>query len=182
MRYEITRDGKWAVSEWGGQNAGLAELPNGNLQVFGQGCNSGLVFDDNLRMFLMFGGHTGIQMYDKGGTNGRYIKFDDAPCRNGVNVEWWHTSGFHWDGRFFSMSGPWKGPRNDHGNIIVGQFNDDYTGVKQYIRVTEVPQSEIHSYAWIQSPIRVGLNAFGLNPTDKLTIKILAANYYYSAA
>jgi len=176
MRFEISRDGKWAVSEFGGNNCALASFPNGNLQVFGQGCNSGLVFDSSFRVFHMPGGHNGIQMYDKGGTNGRYIKFDDAPGRNGANVEWWYPSCFHWDGRFFTMSGPWKGPRNDHGNIIVGQFNENYTGVKQYIRVTEVPQSGIYSYAWIQSPGQVGRNAYGPTPTDKLTVKLLAAS------
>ena len=173
-KLEITRDGKWAVNSFGGNNCGLAEFPNGNVQVFGQGCNAGLVFDDNFRTFLMLGGHTGIQMYDKGGTNGRYIKFDDAPGRNGVNVEWWHTSGFHWDPRFLVFSGPWAGPRRNRGNIIVAQFNDDYRSMKQYIRVTDLPQSEIYPYAWIQSPNPLAHNAFGPNPTDKLAVKLLA--------
>jgi hypothetical protein len=175
-KLEISRDGKWAVSGFGGNNCGLAEFPNGNVQIFAQGCNEGLIFDNNFRTFVMFGGHTGIQVYDKGGTNGRYIKFDDAPGRNGVNVEWWGTSGFHWDPRFLIFCGPWQGPRRDRGNIIVAQFNDDYRSMNQYIRVTDIPQSEIYPYAWIQSPGQVGRNTFGPTPNDKLTVKLLAAS------
>jgi nucleotide-binding universal stress UspA family protein len=175
MRFEVSRDGKWAVSEFGGNNCALAEFPNGNLQVFGQGCNSGLVFDGSFRTFHTLGGHTGIQVQDKGGANGRYIKFDDAPGRNGANVEWWWPSGFHWDGRFFVMSGPWAGPRHDRGNIIVGQFNESLTGVKQWVRVTDIPQSETYCYAWLAPAGQALRNAFGPSPTDKLTVKLLAA-------
>ena len=162
-KLEISRDGKWAVDGFG-RNLALVEFPNGKFQPFGEGCNAGLVFDDNLRVFHMLGGHVGIQMYDKGGTNGRFIRFDDAPGRDGANVEWWHTSCFHWDPRFLSFCGPWQGPRRDRGNIIVAQFNEDYRSMKQYIRVTNVAQSEIYPYAWLSTRMAPAIAA---QPADQ---------------
>jgi len=164
-KFEVSRDGKYVVTNFNYPNVGIADLPNGNPQIFGQGCMPALAPDNSFRMFYMLGGHTGIQLCDKGGTNGRYITFTNVPGFIGQAKQWWYPNWVKYDVRFMTMTGPWAGPpARANGNVYLGQFNEDFRSMKQWIRVTDSPEGETHLDAWLAPPGNLFIDAT-VNPT-----------------
>jgi hypothetical protein len=165
-KWEFTRDGKVGASGLPWPNAGVATLPNGELLNFGVGCTPGVSGDGSLVMHMLAAGHRGIFVYDRDGTNKRYMSFEGAPGVAGVtDPQFWWASFVRYDKRFFTFSGPHPGMGTrgqSHGDIYFCKFNEKSDGVANWVRVTDSPEVETHGYGYIDA------DPYGPKPTDKL--------------
>jgi len=79
--FQVSADGTRTGSEFPHPNAGVATLPNGSWQHYGNGCEGCIAPDNSYRFFHMgeSAGHSGVMMYDGGGINKRMVPFIDYP-------------------------------------------------------------------------------------------------------
>jgi hypothetical protein len=98
------------------------------------------------------GWHRGLWFYDRPGAEARYIDLTKTLGMNGAEL--WYPGWVRYDVRFFTVTGPYQNieildPISD---VMLCQFNADFTGIARYIRVTGGPGTKTQAYAWLQSP------------------------------
>lgn len=146
IRFRVSADGTRAGGEFPWSSAGVITLPNGTFTKYSSGCNSMLAPDNSYRFFHMKGTHREIFMYDSGGLNQRKIMLNTAPGIDDASV-WipkWSS-----DARFLTISGPESVPDSKN-DIYLGAFNEDFTDIVAWTRVTDTPDTiEIYAYAWL---------------------------------
>lgn len=156
-KLELTRDGKLAGGgfPWP-HGSGIATFPNGSFTKIGQGCGYGMAPDGSLKFFHMgnhaTGWHRGLWFYDRPGAEGRYIDLTTPLGLKGTEL--WYPGWVRYDVRFFTVTGPYQNVEvNDPvSDVMLCQFNADFTGVARAIRVTGGPGTKTQAYAWLQSP------------------------------
>jgi|GEM_PF-1290510 len=151
IRFRVSADGTRAGSEFGWPNAGVADLTNGTWKRYGTGCNSMIAPDNSYRFFHMGAplGHNGVLMYDAGGTNKRSIWFKDMPGSKPGADSWipkWSS-----DVRFLTITSPSAG---NLAEVFLGQFDDRFTRIVKWVRITNRPGQDAYAYAWIQAGLR----------------------------
>ena len=192
-KWEFSRDGKFACTRWNGWSVGIVAMPNGEENghmVSNGGCTPGMAADLSVVMHMQAVGHCGIFIYNRDGTNERFINFTTGPAaQEGVVFpQFWWTSFAHHDARFFSFSGPHPGMNTlgqSKGDIYFCQFNEKKDGVVKWVNVSDYPEIETHSYAWIDStPTPNPLAGFAFDavvsptviPGEKFDITLSASN------
>jgi hypothetical protein len=155
--WTLTRDGRYGVAGLPWPTVGLAELPNGSWRKIGGGCGQSLAADLS-HIFHFRPDHQGVLMYDKDGANPRYIDFSHAPGIDGNRVH--YPVWAHYDPRFFTVTGP-QALDAQHtappAFVLFGQFNDSFTDVAKWVKVTNSTQGgDTGSYAWIQPDLGEG--------------------------
>ncbi len=151
VRFRVSADGTRAGSEFGWPQAGVADLTKGTWKRYGTGCNSMIAPDNSYRFFHMGAplGHNGVLMYDAGGTNKRSIWFKDMPGSKPGDDSWipkWSS-----DVRFLTITSPSAGNLSE---VFLGQFDDRFTRIVKWVRITDHPGQDGYAYAWIQSGLR----------------------------
>jgi len=147
---KVSADGTRGGSEFSWPRAGVANLDNGTWKQYGTGCNTGFAPDNSYRLFHMGRGdpvgHYGVLMYDAGGVNRRRIWFNVEPdqLRQTSGIPRWST-----DVRFLTVSWPESGPRQKDQDIYLGEFDEDFTSVRRWLRITDQPGVECFAHAWI---------------------------------
>ncbi|MCX6874753.1 MAG: hypothetical protein NTW21_13235 [Verrucomicrobia bacterium] len=133
---------------------GVAIMPNGPWRQYGNGCSPCIAPDNSYRFFHMGTevGHGGVRVYDDGGKNPRAVGFRGGKggmpgheeTRNCTSWEArWST-----DMRFFVVivESPTNAPACD---IYLGQFDEGFTKVVKWVRVTDAPAWDTKPYCWI---------------------------------
>jgi hypothetical protein len=167
-RMDILRDGTMAGGGFPWPNAGIVDFRTQTFKRIGEGCDYGFAPDGSQHFWHMEGPHRGVWIYDQGGVNKRYIDMTGAP---GMNIPGdtlvWYASWAKYDTRFFTISGPhmW-GNIPSVGDILFGQFDEALTKVVKWVKVSDNPDCETQSYAWIDPD--------GMALTDGLEAKKLA--------
>jgi len=143
--WQVSADGTRMGSEFPHPNAGVAVLPNGAWKRYGGGCEGCIAPDNSYRFFHMgeSAGHSGVMMYDGGGTNKRMVPFNNFPGR-GRQDSWnprWST-----DVRFLTVSSPNAGGSQE---VYLGEFDAEFTRVKRWIQISNRPEQDLCSHAWI---------------------------------
>ncbi|NQT20996.1 MAG: PKD domain-containing protein, partial [Planctomycetes bacterium] len=144
-RFRVSADGTRAGGEFSWPNAGVAILPNVSWKQYGNGCNSAIAPDNSYRLFHMgeAASHGGVMMYDTGGVNKRTLLFDNVPGkeRQASWVPRWTN-----DVRFLTLSCPIGGPSQE---LYLGEFDENFTTVKRWIRITNQTGQDVYGNAWI---------------------------------
>ena len=143
--WAFTRDGKLAATGVPWPTVGVVQLPNGPIQATSGGCNDGLA-PDGLHFFHFRSDHKGVYVHDKGGANERFISFGDGPGIEGNLVHYARWSSY--DPRFFTVTGP-QSPDRKPSNVLFGQFNETFTAVVKWAKVTQSPTGDVGSHAWV---------------------------------
>ena len=143
----VSADGTRAGSGFPWPLAGVAILPNVSWRQYGNGCN-GCIAPDNSYKFMHMGeevSHGGVIFYDDGGTNRRAVWMRNFPGVSNPNTDSWVP---RWtsDVRFLTVNAPIGG---ENTNIYLGQFDDDFTQVKRWIRVSYLTGHNAKAYGWI---------------------------------
>jgi len=144
----VSADGTRAGGEFPWPLAGVAIMPKVTWKQYGNGCNASLAPDNSYRMMHMGeqAAHSGVMMYDDGGLNKRVIRFSGTglPGRGPREECWvprWTT-----DARFFTTNSPIGGPKSE---IYLGQFDDKFTKVVKWVRVTYEARQDAKAACWI---------------------------------
>lgn len=146
----VSADGTRGGGEFSWPRAGVAMLAHGTWKQYGTGCNTGFAPDNSYRLFHMGRGdpvgHFGVLMYDAGGVNRRRIWFNVEPDkpRQTSGIPRWST-----DVRFLTVSWPESGPDRKDQNIYIGEFDEDFTFVRKWLRITSSVGTDSFAHAWI---------------------------------
>lgn len=139
---------------------GVAVLPDGSWRQYGGGCSPCIAPDNSYRFFHMGTevGHGGVRIYDDGGKNPRGVWFRGGKGGlPGIEIEGggyppnsvearWST-----DARFFTVfvePPPFPAKTCD---IYLGRFDEGFTKVVAWVRVTDAPGRNGRPYCWIDS-------------------------------
>lgn len=108
----------------------------------GGGCHPGISPDNSYRNFQLIGTHQQMKMWDADGTHERLITINDMPGMNNERVVGprWST-----DPRFFTL----KGPEEGKPNIWMGRFDEKFTKVEAWVKVSS-DDSSVRSHAWVE--------------------------------
>lgn len=151
--FNVSPDGRLAGGLFPWPDAGVAELPNGRVTKFGEGCWTGFTFARGPLFWYFDGAHRNVTLVDVE-TRGRWIvNLNGAEGFEGAEV-----SGPRWSNhpRFLTVTGPYNqgGPNQvrtggPQVEVYVGRFAEDFSRVDAWLRVTNNAQGDAHSDVWI---------------------------------
>ncbi len=152
-RAQVGPGAKTLVGEFPWPNCGLAILPNGTFSLYGQGCNPNYAPDDSGRFFYLLGNHRQLRMLAPGGPHAGtavliHVNTMAGNLKDPRRAVWrpkWSN-----DVRFFTINSCDLAPGSD---IYLGEFNEDFSGIKQWVRITESEEYDADGVAWIE-PVR----------------------------
>jgi hypothetical protein len=133
---------------------GVAQLPNQSWTRLGYGCWAALAPDNSYLYWLLDDSHRNLYMTDRSGGNGRTININNAP-----GIDGWEVYHPRWSNhpRIMVMTGPYKvgsgtnriaggGPEVE---IYIGRFNDNFTAIESWRRVTNNNLGDFYPDVWI---------------------------------
>lgn len=121
---------------------GKVDQEKSRFKTLGHGCFSGISPDNFYRVFHLVGNHMAIAMYDPDGSKPRQIKVGDVPGEKGASwLTRWSTHP-----RFLTL----MGPDSHKAGIWVGRFDEAYTKVEGWVRVSLPGPKCMKSHAWIE--------------------------------
>lgn len=110
--------------------------------TFGGGCFPGFAPDNSYRMFRLEGDHQSITMCDADNANQRKIVTTDEQFGNGMTwLTRWSTHP-----RYLTC----MAPDSDHAMVWIGRFDEGYTKIEKWVRVSETNAPKCwNSHAWV---------------------------------
>jgi hypothetical protein len=178
--FQLSPDGKLAGGLFPWPAAGVADMSTGTWRQIGEGCWTALN-DVGVPLFWYFdGAHRNVLMVDLNRDRRWSVAINRAPGFE--NPEVYHP---RWarHPRFMTMSGPYdRGGANQvrtggtQAEIWIGRFNDDFTSVEQWARVTENGGGDSYPDVWIdreQSP-HPQLASGRVGPSSATQVKVSA--------
>jgi hypothetical protein len=154
--FNVSPDGRLAGGLWPWPDAGVAELPNGQVTKFGEGCWTGLTFARGPMFWYFDGAHRNVTMVDVDARTRWVVNLNGVDGFAGAEV-----SGPRWTNhpRFLTMTGPYNqgGPNQVRSGgpqveVYVGRLSDDLSRVEAWARVTNNDRGDAHSDVWIDLP------------------------------
>lgn len=153
--FDLSRDGRHASSQFPWPHAYSVELPDGNASRYGSGCWTSMAPDNSLYTWVFDGDHRSVHLRGPGDVK-RRIDIHDAPGVNG-----WEVYHPRWTNhpRFIVMTGPYTGGSmggNNIGNggpdveVYVGRFDEGYTRIEAWARITDDKNGDFIPDAWIE--------------------------------
>ncbi len=150
----ISADGTRMSGMFPWPKCGVANLVDKSWKLYQQGCWSNLAPDNSYRSFVFNGDHRYVHMFDKDGENKREVRMDSMPgVDNGTDV---YAPRWTNDARFFVVSGPlhnpglnWDSPMSNRAEIYVGKFDEAFTKVTDWVRITDNCVYDSFADAWI---------------------------------
>lgn len=139
--FQVSADGKRAACLTPWPDASLMNLENGTIEPAGRGCWVAMSPDNSYNMWVFDGPHKNLIVRMPGERFPRKVYISGAPGID--NFEVYHP---RWSNhpRILAMTGPYKvmGIGNAIGGggntgVYVGRFNDDFTSVEAWARITE---------------------------------------------
>jgi hypothetical protein len=152
IRFRVSADGTHGGGEFPWPNAGEVLLPNISFQQYGSGCNAQIAPDNSYRFFVLEGGHHAIFLCDSGKTDCREIPVSSILGSQSTNTIWapkWSN-----DPRFLTCK------VDELQDIYLGKFNDSFTAVQEWMRITDnnIDIFDNYAYAWIGSTSRMSFS------------------------
>ena len=160
--FQLSADGRYASGLFPWPKAGVAELPNGKLQTFGDGCWTALSTVRGPVVWYFDGAHRNLTLVDVRSDKRWVVNINKVPGFG--NDEVYHP---RWANhpRFLAMSGPYNlGGANQvrsggtQAEIYLGRFAADYSKVDSWMRVTNNAGGDAYPDVWIdrrKSPHKV---------------------------
>jgi len=151
--FNVSPDGRLAGGLWPWPDAGVAELPNGQVTKFGEGCWTGITFARGPLFWYFDGAHKNVTLVDVEARTRWMVNLNGVEGFEGAEV-----SGPRWSNhpRFMTMTGPYNlggdnqvragGPQVE---VYAGRFSEDFSRVEAWARVTENAHGDAHSDIWI---------------------------------
>ena len=151
--FQVSADGRLGGGLFPWPKAGVANLPNGELRLFGDGCWTALR-DAGVPLFWYFdGSHRNVTMVDAAANRRWTVALNQAPGFAGAEV--YHP---RWTNhpRFVALSGPYnQGGANQvrsggaQTEIYIGRFSRDYASIEAWARVTSNGGGDSYPDVWI---------------------------------
>ncbi len=152
--FQLAADGRHAGGQFPWPVCGVAELPDGAWQKFGDGCWPALSPDNELLLWIFDGAHRNLA-FVRTGTGERWVtNINHAPGIDGFEV--YHP---RWSNhpRFMTMTGPYKvgaasnriaggGPEVE---VYLGQFSADHKKIERWIQVTHNQSADFFPDLWL---------------------------------
>jgi hypothetical protein len=166
--FQVSPDGRYAGGLFPWPQAGVAELPNGNLQKLGDGCWTALASVRGPVMWYFDGAHRNLTLVDIRTERRWTVNINGVPGFG--NDEVYHP---RWTNhpRFMVMSGPYNlGGDNQvrsggtQTEIYLGRFSEDYSRIEAWHRVTTNDGADSYPDVWIarsDSPYRTAAGSIG---------------------
>ena len=152
--FQISADGKSAAGLFPWPIAGVAQLPNGELQKLGEGCWTAMVSAGSPVCWYFDGSHRNLTLFDVG-TNRRWmVNINKAPGFG--NAEVYHP---RWTNhpRFMALSGPYnQGGANQvrsggkQSEVWLGRFSEDLTSIEGWVRATHNDGGDSYPDVWVE--------------------------------
>ena len=165
-RSPISTDGSMMSAEIEWPACGVITVPNGAYRVIGQGCNPHLAPDGSGLFFNLIGDHRTLTMYDKAGALKAKFAINTMPGIKDPGRQVWRPRWSN-EARLFTVQSADNGPDAD---VFVGEFNETYTGIKSWIQVTDTPECDANTLAWVEAG---ATSVTGAKLTDNLTVTLL---------
>ncbi len=154
--FQLSADGTRAAGVYPWPDCGIAYLNEGTWTRLGNGCWPSLAPDDSYLFWIFDGNHREVRMYDTREDRRWTVRINTAPETDGYEV--YHP---RWSNhpRFMTMTGPYThrvghsfirggGPQVD---IYLGRFNETFTEVEEWVRVTDTGRASFLPDVWIES-------------------------------
>ena len=151
--FQVSADGRYAGGLFPWPDAGVAELPNGNLRKLGDGCWTAMATVRGPLMWYFDGSHRNLTLVDIRSDKRWVVNINRVPGFG--NDEVYHP---RWTNhpRFLAMSGPYNlGGANQvrsggaQTEVYVGRFASDYSRVDAWMRVTSNASGDSYPDVWI---------------------------------
>jgi hypothetical protein len=151
--FQLSVDGRYASALFPWPQAGVAELPNGNLTKLGEGCWTAMSTVRGPIMWYFDGSHRNLTLVDVRSEKRWTVGINKVPGFG--NDEVYHP---RWTNhpRFLAMSGPYNlGGANQvrsggtQSEIYLGRFAADYSKVEAWARVTSNAGGDAYPDVWI---------------------------------
>jgi len=158
--FHVSDDGRRAAGLFPWPQAGIADLVNGTLKPFGNGCWTSFAPDASGLAWVFDGAHRNLLFQDSKSDARWTVPIYLAPGVGGFEV--YHP---RWGNHrlFFSMSGPYKGGEGDNRifagghevEIYAGRFSADFKRVERWAKITTNGQPDFFPDLWIDpsSPV-----------------------------
>ncbi len=134
---------------------GVANLVDKTWKLYSQGCWPNLARDNSYRAFVFTGDHKRVNMYDQDATNQREIMVNSMPGVDGSTDV--YAPRMTNDPRLFVVSGPlhepgqdWNAPTSDRADIYVGRFDEAFTKVTNWVRITDNAVFDSYGDGWVE--------------------------------
>lgn len=166
--FQVSPDGRHAGGLFPWPEAGVAELPNGNLEKLGDGCWTALASVRGPVMWYFDGAHRNLTMVDIRTERRWMVNINGVPGFG--NDEVYHP---RWTNhpRFMVMSGPYNlGGDNQvrsggtQTEVYLGRFSEDYSRIEAWHRITNNEGADSYPDVWIDrsdSPHRTAVGPIG---------------------
>jgi hypothetical protein len=166
--FQVSPDGRHAGGLFPWPEAGVAELPNGELHKLGEGCWTALSSVRGPVMWYFDGAHRNLTMVDIRTDRRWVVNINGVPGFG--NDEVYHP---RWTNhpRFLVMSGPYNlGGDNQvrsggtQTEVWLGRFSADYSKVEEWLQVTKNNGADSYPDVWIErgkSPHQTAAGAIG---------------------
>ena len=158
--FQVSRDGRRAAGTFPWPNSGIAELPNIAWRKIRDGCWPSMAPDNSYMSWTFDGRHRNILMSRPGVEKVWRIPLSNAPGVNDYEV--YHP---RWSNhvRYMAMTGPYSmgdkkikvGSGAEGVEIHLGRFRNDFTGIEEWLQLTNSPQGEFFPDVWIEGGERV---------------------------
>lgn len=142
--FTLSADGKYAGGALPFNRFGVANPQAQAYQLFGFGCDGGLAPDNSYRLMHLTGSHRSVRVYDIAQRKVSTVPVNTMSTVRGRESVW-HTV---WSNnpRFFTV----KAPERGLSDIWLGRFDEKFTKVDRWVRITGQGQTDNLSHAWIE--------------------------------
>lgn len=151
-RSPVSADGTMLAVEMDWPACGVVPVPNGTYKIIGSGCNPHVAPDGSGMFFNLIGDHRNITIYDKSGVLKSKLAINTMPGIKDPERKVWRPRWSNY-ARLFSVQSADSGP---DGDVCVGEFNDTFTAVKSWVRVTDTTDNDGCTLVWVQPAAQLG--------------------------
>lgn len=151
--FNLSPDGRKAGGLFPWPKASVANLPDGRLTTFGEGCWTSFTHARGPLFWYFDGAHRNVTMVDVDSGMKWMVNVNSAPGFDGAEVnhpQWTNHP------RVFALSGPYnQGGRNQartggkQSEIYIGRFSADFSTVESWARVTKNGGGDTQPAAWV---------------------------------
>jgi hypothetical protein len=151
--FQLSADGTRAAGMFTWPDAAVAELPNRTLGKVYRGCWTSMAPDNSYMWWILDGRHRNVRIQHRG-------KWVTVDIHRAPGIDGWEVYHPRWSNRarFITMTGPYKEgpmggnniPRRGPGvEVYLGRFNESFTAIESWVRVTGNEAHDSYGDAWI---------------------------------
>ncbi|HMP73768.1 MAG TPA: LamG domain-containing protein [Kiritimatiellia bacterium] len=152
--FQLSADGTRASGVFPWPECGVVRLDAQIVQRYGRGCWTSYSPDNSYRFWYFDGAHRNLTLIHERTQQRTTVAVNTLPDRPGFEV--YHPRWSNHPG-YFALTGPYtirSGGNNIRGGgpdveVYLGRFNEEFTGVDLWVKVTENPYLNIYPDVWI---------------------------------